>query len=290
MTNDGTTRTGHQLGVYDNGKLKIVSVVDEFGNPLTAQSPDSAWLKGRIVFAGDVYAEESQLKALYAYRNLDTNDPNWSQKPIDLGGMVVNAGIRLVDSGFAQQSLAAKGAASLTLAGNDALTRGQRVELSFAGSSQTLVYYIKSVNGRVVTLADTADNAFLPNGEALTLEQILKAGRHARRHLGQAAGRLGQRRVRSHGRRHHPDQDRHRAGARCRRQRDRLPQSAELRPGLPERRAGQGWQDHQPAEQRGLLRAGRERQPRSPVRVQGTGHAVPAVRAAQADAGRAGPD
>ena len=175
MTNDGTTRTGHQLGVYDNGKLKIVSVVDEFGNPLTAQSPDSAWLKGRIVFAGDVYAEESQLKALYAYRNLDTNDPNWSQKPIDLGGMVVNAGIRLVDSGFAQQSLAAKGAASLTLAGNDALTRGQRVELSFAGSSQTLVYYIKSVNGRVVTLADTADNAFLPNGEALTLEQILKA-------------------------------------------------------------------------------------------------------------------
>ena len=78
--------------------------------------------------------------------------------------MVVNAGIRLVDSGFAQQSLAAKGAASLTLAGN-ALTRGQRVELSFAGSSQTLVYYIKSVNGRVVTLADTADNAFLPNGE-----------------------------------------------------------------------------------------------------------------------------
>ena len=65
-------------------------------------------------------------------------------KPIDLGGMVVNAGIRLVDSGFAQQSLAAKGAASLTLAGNDALTRGQRVELSFAGSSQTLVYYIKS--------------------------------------------------------------------------------------------------------------------------------------------------
>ena len=46
MTNDGTTRTGHQLGVYDNGKLKIVSVVDEFGNPLTAQSPDSAWLKG----------------------------------------------------------------------------------------------------------------------------------------------------------------------------------------------------------------------------------------------------
>ena len=89
--------------------------------------------------------------------------------------MVVNAGIRLVDSGFAQQSLAAKGAASLTLAGNDALTRGQRVELSFAGSSQTLVYYIKSVNGRVVTLADTADNAFLPNGEALTLEQILKA-------------------------------------------------------------------------------------------------------------------
>ena len=108
MTNDGTTRTGHQLGVYDNGKLKIVSVVDEFGNPLTAQSPDSAWLKGRIVFAGDVYAEESQLKALYAYRNLDTNDPNWSQKPIDLGGMVVNAGIRLVDSGFAQQSLAAR--------------------------------------------------------------------------------------------------------------------------------------------------------------------------------------
>ena len=77
------------------------------------------------------------------------------------------------------------------------------MELSFAGSSQTLVYYIKSVNGRVVTLADTADNAFLPNGEALTLEQILKA-------VGATPGAISVRLLdasasgaSSHGRRHH---------------------------------------------------------------------------------------
>ncbi len=176
MTNNGGALSGSQLGVYDNGTLKIVSVVDEFGHPLTDQSPDSAWMKGRIVFSGQVYAEKTQLQNLDAYRNTNVNDANWSQNYTpNLNGMVIHAGIRLTDTGFAQQALASSGVATVTLAGNDALVQGQRVELSFANASQTLVYYIKSINGRVVTLAETADQALQAGGEALTIEKILQA-------------------------------------------------------------------------------------------------------------------
>ncbi|CAJ49553.1 putative secreted calcium-binding protein, partial [Bordetella avium 197N] len=174
--NDGSGPTGQQLHLYDGGDLRVLTVVDEFGNPLTAQSPDSAWLKGRIVFEGKLYAEKTQLENLDAYRNTNINDADWRQHYTpNLNGMVINAGIRLTEKGFSQQALSSSGAVSLTLSGNDALFQGQRVELSFGRSGQSLVYYIKSVNGRVVTLADSVDNAFLANGKALTLEQLLQS-------------------------------------------------------------------------------------------------------------------
>ncbi|KAG1201724.1 hypothetical protein G6F35_012253 [Rhizopus arrhizus] len=85
--------------------------------------------------------------------------------------MTVNAGIRLVDNGFTQQSLTQFGVATLTLPGNDRLVQGQRVELSFANSTQTAIYYIQSVNGRVVTLSDSVNGAF-NGGAAVTIDKI----------------------------------------------------------------------------------------------------------------------
>ncbi|MGE8672034.1 MAG: hypothetical protein ACN6PB_03260, partial [Achromobacter kerstersii] len=172
MTNQNGTLQGHDLGVYDNGTLHILTIVDADGNPLTASSPDSAWLTGRITFTGKVYAEKSQLEDLNVYQNTNVHDTatSGSYTP-DLHGMTVNAGIRLVDNGFTQQSLTQFGAATLTLPGNDRLVQGQRVELSFANSTQTAIYYIQSVNGRVVTLSSSVDGAF-NGGTPVSIAQI----------------------------------------------------------------------------------------------------------------------
>ncbi|MGH8464493.1 MAG: hypothetical protein ACRER5_10130, partial [Pseudomonas sp.] len=138
-------------------------------------SPDSAWLTGRITFSGSVYAQKSQLEDLDIYKNTNIHDTSsaGSYTPT-LQGMKVNAGIRLVDNGFAQQSLTQFGNATLTLPGNDSLVQGQRVELSFANSTQTAIYYIKSVNGRSVTLSDSVDGAFNGNAAAVSVDAILR--------------------------------------------------------------------------------------------------------------------
>ena len=172
MTNQNGSLQGHDLGVYDNGTLRILTIVDADGNPLTASSPDSAWLTGRITFSGKVYAQKSQLEDLNVYQNTNVHDTTTSggYTPV-LQGMTVNAGIRLVDKGFTQQSLTQFGVATLTLPGTDRLVQGQRVELSFANSTQTAIYYIQSVNGRVVTLSDSVNGAF-NGGAAVTIDKI----------------------------------------------------------------------------------------------------------------------
>ena len=226
-------------------------------------------------------------QALYAYRNLDTNDRTGARsRSIWAAWWSTRA------SGWSipvSRSIAGRQGRGLADAGRQrrADARPAR-ELSFAGSSQTLVCYIKSVNGRVVTLADGgqrlpaqwrgADAGADPEGR----------GRHARRHLGQAAGRLGQRRV--------PTDD------------VITLTKTDIVPVLDAAGNVTGYRNLQNYDRvylnDALARMARpsacrttwpttcwsRRQPRSPVRVQGTGHAVPAVRAAQADAGRAGPD
>ncbi|KAG1250977.1 hypothetical protein G6F65_018528 [Rhizopus arrhizus] len=210
MTNQNGSLQGHDLGVYDNGTLHILTIVDADGNPLTASSPDSAWLTGRITFSGKVYAQKSQLEDLNVYQNTNVHDTTTSggYTPV-LQGMTVNAGIRLVDNGFTQQSLTQFGVATLTLPGNDRLVQGQRVELSFANSTQTAIYYIQSVNGRVVTLSDSVNGAF-NGGAAVTIDKIF-------------GWRLG-----VDGQRHHLERHEHRAGDGRQRSGNGLPRLAEL--------------------------------------------------------------
>ncbi len=173
MTNQNGALQGHELGVYDNGTLHILTIVDANGNPLTAASSDSDWLTGRITFSGKVYAQKSQLMDLDVYKNTNVHDPvATGAYTSTLQGKTVNAGIRLVDSGFAQQSLTQFGVATLTLPGTDRLVQGQRIELSFANSTQTVIYYVQSVNGRVVTLSDSVDGAF-NGGDPVTVGKIL---------------------------------------------------------------------------------------------------------------------
>ncbi|KAG1249637.1 hypothetical protein G6F68_013223 [Rhizopus microsporus] len=113
MTNQNGSLQGHDLGVYDNGTLHILTIVAADGHPLTASSPDSAWLTGRITFSGKVYAQKSQLEDLNVYQNTNVHDTTTSggYTPV-LQGMTVNAGIRLVDNGFTQQSLTQFGASA----------------------------------------------------------------------------------------------------------------------------------------------------------------------------------
>lgn len=274
--------TADELDLYASGALRIVAVFDRNGQPLDANSPDSAWLSGRVVFSGQVYALRSELDALERF--LHTNAQG--QTTAAPGGLRIQAGIRLLDGGFAAQALTPLGAAELTLEGQGALLPGQRVELTFAHSAGTFIYYIKTVNGRSVTLADNAEGAFDAGQPALSLAQILQVAGAAPG--GRDGPRARCRREPGDGRRrqhHHARRYAHRAAGR----RHGHARAAGLRPHLSEWGAGGRRQGDQPAKRRSLLRATGAGPDDSIVRHQGAGRAVPAAGAAAADARRAGP-
>src|SRR3546814_3326613 len=54
--------TPEQLGVYDNGNIKIVTITGADGQALNASSSDLECLQGTITFDGSVYAQEQQMK------------------------------------------------------------------------------------------------------------------------------------------------------------------------------------------------------------------------------------
>ncbi len=91
-----------------------------------------------------MYAQKSQLEDLNAYQNTNIPTPR-RRAAADLAGLTVNAGIRLVDNGFTQQSLTQFSVATLTLPGNDRLVhRASAWAKVFANSTQTAIYYIRA--------------------------------------------------------------------------------------------------------------------------------------------------
>ncbi|WP_419204010.1 hypothetical protein [Bordetella trematum] len=160
---------GEGLALFDNGTIKVVSVVDENGQALDENSPDSAWLKGSLVFSGNIYASQSELEAL-ALANQGAGGGAGSAP--SLNQLLIRAGIRLLNHAADSVALTSQGTATLALPGQDRLTVGQRLELTFDDSQRRVVYYVKSIDGRTVTLAASADDAFDASVSALTLEQI----------------------------------------------------------------------------------------------------------------------
>src|SRR3546814_12740313 len=89
--------TPEQLGVYDNGNIKIVTITGADGQALNASSSDLEWLQGTITFDGSVYAQEQQLKDFSAYQEDNVHAAGASGS---LAGLIVDFGIRLKDPGI----------------------------------------------------------------------------------------------------------------------------------------------------------------------------------------------